>query len=95
MPMIHDPDLQQKIEAVDGERLPSYRLPQERAQFDRVLADNPDLNVEHTICEIYSFGGFHRWFVYGDGRVVFSHLHSLRDEYTLRAIEEGFEILGL
>lgn len=45
-----------------------------------------------AIAEIYSYGGFHRWYVLMSGEVCFSARHSIGEEYTERAKELGIRL---
>lgn len=60
---------------------------------------SPDLDSEDLayfnrmhMGTIYGDGGFNRYFVYGNGRIVFSEGHSRDDDATCHALFVGFEV---
>jgi len=88
----------QAFEEMEGIPLSETSALEEWAQFKQNLEEDnlsgPILEelLSQSILTIYGKGGWHRYAVYGDGRVMFSSMHAMRDE-TERAKRLGFQIL--
>lgn len=98
--MVHimDKDVLQKIASVEGEfwkeeqqyKDNEYSLKGAQAHFLDCQQRN-FVDSGHVVATIYGYGGYNRYFVYGDGQVKFSERHAMTDD-VIRATEEGFSV---